>query len=199
MNFFKSTKTRSPVEMVQALRENIKKLDQTGNAEAKRKVGDSPRLDPHHPVFHHGSHSGGTAAPGDPAQIKVARRHADEDQTNEDISRSLASLKLALSGEGEVPASPDVLAQVANEVYQSDLLSQLVANMPKFEFEAGHSFGSSLRLTKTGKKRHLQRLRLSPPQASRYSPAYRRVHHESQGHYLCCSRRASRSVTSSPS
>lgn len=67
------------------------------------------------------------------------RRSTDSTQVNEDISRSLASLKLTLSGEGDVPSSPDVLAQVANEVYQSDLLSQLVVNMPKFEFEVRSS------------------------------------------------------------
>lgn len=57
-------------------------------------------------------------------------------RTNEEISRLISSLKTSLSGEGDLEPSSDVLAQVANEVYAQDLLSLLVVDMAKFEFEA---------------------------------------------------------------
>ncbi|WVW86907.1 hypothetical protein I302_108962 [Kwoniella bestiolae CBS 10118] len=55
---------------------------------------------------------------------------------NEEVSRLLASTKNSLIGEGEAEPSPDVIAQVANEVYAQDLLSLLVIHLGKFDFEA---------------------------------------------------------------
>ena len=45
------------------------------------------------------------------------------------------SIKTSLSGEGDVEPSADVIAQIANEVYAQDLLSLMVVNMAKLEFE----------------------------------------------------------------
>jgi calcium binding protein 39 len=59
-------------------------------------------------------------------------------QTNEDISRLLSSTKAYLSGENEGEASTDVVAQVANEVYAQDLLSLMIINISKFEFEVSY-------------------------------------------------------------
>jgi calcium binding protein 39 len=51
----------------------------------------------------------------------------------------LSATKVLLIGENETEPSTEVVAQVANEVYAQDLLSLMVVNMGKFEFEV--SFG----------------------------------------------------------
>ncbi|ORY34730.1 putative transcriptional repressor [Naematelia encephala] len=70
-------------------------------------------------------------------------------RVNEEVTRSLAATKASLCGEGEAEPSPDVVAQVANEVYAQDLLSLMVIHLDKFEFEAkkdvGHIFNTLLR------------------------------------------------------
>lgn len=81
---------------------------------------------------------------------------------NEEISRSLSSIKQSLTGEGsEFEASSDVIAQVANEVYAQDLLSLMVTHMGLFEFEVScdvatcEGFSS---LSSLGPERHLHHL-----------------------------------------
>ncbi|ORX37723.1 putative transcriptional repressor [Kockovaella imperatae] len=102
---------------------------------------------------------GRTKARGPADSIKSLREHvARLDQTssadskrriNEEISRLLSSTKQALAGEGDADAGGDVLAQVANEVYASDILNLMVVNLGKFEFEARkdscHIFNTLLR------------------------------------------------------
>jgi len=56
-------------------------------------------------------------------------------QINDDISKSVSSLKVALVGDAEHDPSSDVVAQVANEVYGQDLLSLLVTHLGQFDFE----------------------------------------------------------------
>lgn len=56
-------------------------------------------------------------------------------QINDDISKSVTSLKIALVGDAEHDPSSDVVAQVANEVYGQDLLSLLVTHLGQFDFE----------------------------------------------------------------
>ncbi|ODN98076.1 hypothetical protein I350_07718 [Cryptococcus amylolentus CBS 6273] len=55
---------------------------------------------------------------------------------NEEISRQIAAVKAALSGESDGEPSPDIVAQVANEVYAQDLLSLMVLHLGRFDFEA---------------------------------------------------------------
>ncbi|OCF61974.1 calcium binding protein 39 [Kwoniella mangroviensis CBS 10435] len=54
---------------------------------------------------------------------------------NEEVSRLLASTKNSLLGEGESEPSPDIIAQIANEVYAQDLLSLVVIHLGQFDFE----------------------------------------------------------------
>lgn len=107
MNFFSRQKPRTPGETVKSLKENIGRIDQ-GSPEAKKRVS---RLVEH-----------------------FAELWTDH-QTNEEISRTLASIKTLISGDEANEPSPDVIAQVANEVYAQDLLSLMVINLAKFEFE----------------------------------------------------------------
>lgn len=54
----------------------------------------------------------------------------------------LAAVKVYLLAEGDSEPSPDVVAQVANEIYVQDLLSLLILHMDKLEFEVSRVPGS---------------------------------------------------------
>ncbi|RXK35187.1 calcium binding protein 39 [Tremella mesenterica] len=55
---------------------------------------------------------------------------------NEEVSRLLSSIKTSLIGDEIAEPSPDIVAQIANEIYAQDLLSLMVIHLAKFEFEA---------------------------------------------------------------
>ncbi|KAG5645366.1 hypothetical protein DXG03_006319 [Asterophora parasitica] len=108
MNFFK-TKPRTPPDLVRGLRDAI------------------PRLE--------------TSAPGGETRRKA----------NEDISKNLQQIKSILYGDGgalpmlqvpwlcahpSVDPAPELVAQLAQETYQTDLLHHLVVHIARFEFEA---------------------------------------------------------------
>ncbi|GAA5848939.1 hypothetical protein JCM9279_004671 [Rhodotorula babjevae] len=62
-----------------------------------------------------------------PEQRKKAR---------EDISKYLFQMKVLLYGDGENDSQPEIIAQLAQEVYANDLLHLLVLHIWRFEFEA---------------------------------------------------------------
>ncbi|KAJ7869661.1 armadillo-type protein [Mycena leptocephala] len=53
---------------------------------------------------------------------------------NEDISKNLQQIKAILYGDGD--PQPELVAQLAQETYNTDLLQHLVVNVARFEFEA---------------------------------------------------------------
>ncbi|BGP34765.1 Hym1p [Rhodotorula toruloides] len=57
-------------------------------------------------------------------------------KANEDISKYLFQMKVLLYGDGETEPQPEIIAQLAQEVYANDLLQLLVHNIWRFEFEA---------------------------------------------------------------
>ncbi|BGP27080.1 calcium binding protein 39 [Rhodotorula toruloides] len=57
-------------------------------------------------------------------------------KANEDISKYLFQMKVLLYGDGENEPQPEIIAQLAQEVYANDLLQLLVHNIWRFEFEA---------------------------------------------------------------
>ncbi|KAF7729265.1 mo25 protein [Apophysomyces ossiformis] len=61
---------------------------------------------------------------------------SDRRKATEDISKYLLSMKNILYGEDGNEPSPDLVAQLAQEVYSNDLLQLFVLNIHKFEFEA---------------------------------------------------------------
>ncbi|TPX33034.1 hypothetical protein SmJEL517_g03979 [Synchytrium microbalum] len=63
-------------------------------------------------------------------------RPKGEDKSNEEISRNLVAMKAILYGDGESEPIPELVAQLSQEVYNSDLLTLLVTNIAKFDFEA---------------------------------------------------------------
>eukprot|EP00123_Amoebidium_parasiticum_P008467 comp18827_c0_seq1/m.20818 comp18827_c0_seq1/g.20818 ORF comp18827_c0_seq1/g.20818 comp18827_c0_seq1/m.20818 type:complete len:357 (-) comp18827_c0_seq1:733-1803(-) len=54
----------------------------------------------------------------------------------EEISKYLQQMKIILYGDGETEPNKELVAQLAQEVYNSDLLLLLINNLAKFEFEA---------------------------------------------------------------
>ncbi|KAF8518697.1 mo25 protein [Hysterangium stoloniferum] len=68
-------------------------------------------------------------------------------RAHEDVSKYLAQLKGMLYGDGD--ASPEALAQLSQETYNSDLLHLLVTSIQKLEFESRkdvvHTFNNLLR------------------------------------------------------
>ncbi|TNY23915.1 mo25 protein [Rhodotorula diobovata] len=62
-----------------------------------------------------------------PEQRKKAR---------EDVSKYLFQVKVLLYGDGENDPQPEIIAQLAQEVYANDLLHLLVLHIWRFEFEA---------------------------------------------------------------
>ncbi|KAG6885017.1 hypothetical protein C0993_006542 [Termitomyces sp. T159_Od127] len=65
-----------------------------------------------------------TGAPGGETRRKA----------NEDVTKSLQQIKSLLFGDGET--APELIAQLAQETYQTDLLHHLVVHIARFEFEA---------------------------------------------------------------
>ncbi|GAA5901159.1 Mo25 family protein [Sporobolomyces salmoneus] len=57
-------------------------------------------------------------------------------KASEDISKYLFQMKILLYGDGETAPQPEIIAQLAQEVYANDLLQLLVLHIWRFEFEA---------------------------------------------------------------
>ncbi|GAA5992167.1 hypothetical protein JCM10908_001801 [Rhodotorula pacifica] len=57
-------------------------------------------------------------------------------KASEDVSKYLFQMKVLLYGDGENEPQPEIIAQLAQEVYAHDLLQLLVQDIWRFEFEA---------------------------------------------------------------
>ncbi|GAA5865896.1 hypothetical protein JCM5296_005269 [Sporobolomyces johnsonii] len=57
-------------------------------------------------------------------------------KASDDISKYLFQMKVLLYGDGENDPQPEIIAQLAQEVYANDLLQLLVLHIWRFEFEA---------------------------------------------------------------
>ncbi|KDE08144.1 calcium-binding protein 39 [Microbotryum lychnidis-dioicae p1A1 Lamole] len=57
-------------------------------------------------------------------------------KASEDMSKNLFQMKLLLYGDGENEPQPELIAQLAQEVYAKDILQLLVLHIWRFEFEA---------------------------------------------------------------
>lgn len=70
----------------------------------------------------------------------------------EEVSKNLASLKEVLSGTGDKEPQTEAVAQLAQELYNTDLLIYLIANLQRIDFEVGRSgLGSACRNRRTGR------------------------------------------------
>lgn len=57
----------------------------------------------------------------------------------EDVSKNLASLKEVLCGTGDKEPQTEAVAQLAQELYNTNLLIALIANLQKIDFEVGEN------------------------------------------------------------
>lgn len=55
----------------------------------------------------------------------------------EEASKNLASLKEILSGTGDKEPQTEAVAQLAQELYNTNLLIALIANLQRIDFEVG--------------------------------------------------------------
>ncbi|CAG8504274.1 1432_t:CDS:10 [Funneliformis caledonium] len=60
----------------------------------------------------------------------------DKKKASEDISKNLTTMKTILYGDGDSDPVQETVAQLAQEVYNNDILQLLVLNIWRFEFEA---------------------------------------------------------------
>ncbi|KAK4700629.1 calcium binding protein 39, partial [Phenoliferia sp. Uapishka_3] len=131
MNFFKANRTKTPPELIRSVRESIQRLD-AGNtgAEGRRKVGlgysDALRV---------------PSSVGQAGETAMSARSRGSviglaGLASEEISKNLFQMKLLLYGDGENDPQPEVIAQLAQEVYANDILQLLVLHIWRFEFEA---------------------------------------------------------------
>ena len=129
MNFFKA-KPRSPSDLVRGLRDHVLKLDSALPGEPRRKV--CPRLSPR--------------PPPSPHPPRPAKRSASTSSSSSSCSTAKAAVSPDLPdlpspptpAHAPAPAEPvpEVLAQLAQETYNTDLLLLLVQHIARFDFEA---------------------------------------------------------------
>ncbi|SJX61003.1 related to HYM1-component of the RAM signaling network [Sporisorium reilianum f. sp. reilianum] len=139
MNFIFKSKTRTPQELVRHLRDTILRLD---SASPLGGSNSSNSLHNHYSAANGAStsssssgsstsSSGITSSSSGGAGSSEARRKAVDE-----ISKTLCHIKTMLFGEGDAEPQPELVAQLAQEVYAHDVLQLLVAHIAQFEFEA---------------------------------------------------------------
>ncbi|EPQ27412.1 uncharacterized protein PFL1_04950 [Pseudozyma flocculosa PF-1] len=155
MNFIFKTKQRTPPELVRHLRDALIRLDHvTGGSSSSASGGggaggssssaagsSSSASGSGHSFGTGSSHSTSSGSSGTSASISggglvgsgssESRRKASEE-----VSKNLYQIKVILYGDGENDPQPDQVAQLAQEVYNNDLLQLLVRDISKLEFEA---------------------------------------------------------------
>ncbi|KAI8894927.1 Mo25-like protein [Globomyces pollinis-pini] len=67
---------------------------------------------------------------------KLESSQGDVRKSNEEISKNVIQMKNILYGDGDNDPVPEMVAQLATEVVNSDLLVSLIQNIQLFEFEA---------------------------------------------------------------
>ena len=58
-------------------------------------------------------------------------------QVAEEVSKNLSSLKEVLCGTGDKEPQTEAVAQLAQELYNTNLLIALIANLQRIDFEVG--------------------------------------------------------------
>ena len=58
-------------------------------------------------------------------------------QASDDVSKNLSAIKTLLYGSESQEPQPEVVAQLAHEMYDSNMLHFLILNLGKIDFEVG--------------------------------------------------------------
>lgn len=69
-------------------------------------------------------------------QVSKLDQASDRKKLQDDTARYLAQVRVILHGDEDVDPQPDLIAQLAHEVYQSDVLLVLVLNLHHLEFDS---------------------------------------------------------------
>lgn len=142
MNFIFKSKSRTPQELVRHLRDTILRLDASSSSSATPLGGSNSSNSLH-------SNYNGAGGPGASA-VSVASTSSVTSSSSsgssggsearrkavEEVSKTLCQIKAILFGDGDSEPQPDLVAQLAQEVYAHDVLQLFVAHIGKFEFEA---------------------------------------------------------------
>jgi calcium binding protein 39 len=141
MNFIFKSKARSPQELVRHLRDTLVRLDTSPALAASGSNGALPAS-----ALSVASTSSTVSARSSGAAVSVASSSgsgassASSGESRrklvEEVSKTLFSMKSILFGDGEQEPQPDQVAQLAQEVYSTDLLALLVSHIGQLEFEA---------------------------------------------------------------
>jgi calcium binding protein 39 len=67
--------------------------------------------------------------------IPKLEHQGDKKKINEEISKTLVLIKGILYGEVDTDPSPELVAQLSQEIYNNDVLPLLIQYIGKFEFE----------------------------------------------------------------
>ncbi|KAN0065627.1 Hym1p [Thecaphora frezii] len=152
MNFIFKTKQRTPAELVRHLRDALIRLDNvTGGSSsssgasltASASSSSSSAGGAPHSFGTGSSHSTSSASSGNAPSLSgstgglVGSGSSDaRRKASEEVSKNLFQIKVILYGDGENDPQPEQVAQLAQEVYNNDLLQLLVRDISKLEFEA---------------------------------------------------------------
>ncbi|KDN39548.1 ARM repeat-containing protein [Tilletiaria anomala UBC 951] len=138
MNFIFKSKQRTPAELVKHLRDTIARLDNGSSSNANNNSssnGNDAALASSSaggPSHSNGANGGAATQGSGGGGSSDSRRKASED-----ISKTLFQMKAILYGDGENnEPQPEMVAQLAQEVYNHNMLQLLVQNIWRFEFEA---------------------------------------------------------------
>ncbi|SPO24954.1 related to HYM1 - component of the RAM signaling network [Ustilago trichophora] len=131
MNFIFKSKSRTPQELVRHLRDTILRLDTPSPLGGSNS---SNSLNTHYSAG--GSSSVSTASSSSVTSSGSASSNEAKRKAVEEVSKTLCSIKAILFGDGDADPQPELVAQLAQEVYSHDVLQLLVAHISKFEFEA---------------------------------------------------------------
>ncbi|KAJ1034099.1 hypothetical protein NDA18_000968 [Ustilago nuda] len=129
MNFIFKSKPRTPQELVRHLRDTILRLDSTSSP-----LGGSTSSN----SLHSNYTSNGSSTSAGSSSITSSSSSSSEagKKAVDEISKTLCQVKTILFGDGDSDPQPELVAQLAQEVYSHHVLQLLVAHIAKFEFEA---------------------------------------------------------------
>ncbi|KAJ9479786.1 Protein HYM1 [Pseudozyma hubeiensis] len=142
MNFIFKSKSRTPQELVRHLRDTILRLDSAtplGGSNSSNSLNNHYSNGTSSTSSSSGASGAGSSSSsgitssgssGGGSSSEAKRKAVDE------ISKTLCQIKAILFGDGDADPQPELVAQLAQEVYSHDVLQLLVAHISKFEFEA---------------------------------------------------------------
>lgn len=116
---------KSPAEIVRSLKENVAYME-------KLDTGDSKKCEKVSSGF---SHMWNLALIFNTKFVIIVTNHLSTFKVAEEVSKNLASLKEVLCGTGDKEPQTEAVAQLAQELYNTNLLIALIANLQRIDFE----------------------------------------------------------------